>query len=576
MSRYRSITILSLILGFVAGCGDMPTSTDQRDSVDALITSDHGDFGTSSGIYRIPYADGTSVGVTNDVHNHNNAYDMSAGVGESIVAAASGWIRGIVEHNGNDPNAGDGLDALGNPYADADAGDTLEHACLSNDPTDTVPAATSCSDYNNYVWIEHPNGEYTKYSHLGTGTVSDNGWSEGDWINAGEVIGLENDPGAASCGNCDPDDRAYHLHWEVAFANNPGDDLQWSELGGFIQNGSRIPAVVCDIPDNELLAGESYTADPCANVAPTADAGGPYSVDEGASIVLNGTESSDPDGDLLTYLWEPESAPPAWSLDDHALAQPTFEANDNMVVDLTLNVYDQVEALTDNAGTTVTVDNVSPTVDLGDDQAITSSDDFNLVGAFTDPGVVDAPWSFTIAWGDGTAESEGATNTQDAPITDSHQYCVAGVYTVSLSVADKDDGVGMDDLELTVEFLSVGVDIKPGGNNNPVNLKSKGVIPIAILSNVDFDATAIDLASLGIGDGTDPDTPVATRPNGTYQANEKDVDGDGLIDLVVHVRVDELVANGDLTAATTSLGVRGFLGDGCTNFFGEDAVTVVP
>jgi len=253
----RSTLVLVLGLGALTGCDETPTTPDEAAERGALeagsIAFAHGDFGQSAGIYRIPYGDGISVTVNNDVHNHNNAYDMTAGVDQPLVAAASGWIRAIVEHNGNEPNPGDGLDALGNPYADGPAGDSLEHACLSNDPGNTVPAGTICSDYNNYVWIEHPNGEYTKYSHVGTGTVTDAGWSEGDWIEAGEVIGLENDPGAASCGGCGPLERAFHLHFEVAFANNPGDDLVWGELGGFIQNGSRVPAVICDIPNGELL-----------------------------------------------------------------------------------------------------------------------------------------------------------------------------------------------------------------------------------------------------------------------------------------------------------------------------------
>jgi hypothetical protein len=115
-----------------------------------------------------------------------------------------------------------------------------------------------------------------------------------------------------------------------------------------------------------------------------------------------------------------------------------------------------------------------------------------------------------------------------------------------------------------------------GGSPNPVNLSGHGVLPVAILSAADFDATAIDPATLRIGDGVDPDTPVATRPNGTYMVHSVDVNGDDVPDLLVQVRVNELVANGDLTAAITSLEVRGFLTDGCTNFLGEDAVTIVP
>jgi [acyl-carrier-protein] S-malonyltransferase len=89
-------------------------------------------------------------------------------------------------------------------------------------------------------------------------------------------------------------------------------------------------------------------------------------------------------------------------------------------------------------------------------------------------------------------------------------------------------------------------------------------------------ATAIDPGTLTLGDGADPDTPVAQRNNGTLMAEVDDVNEDGLPDLLVHFRVPALVANGDLTPATISLMLRGFLEDGCTNILGEDEVTVVP
>lgn len=41
-----------------------------------------------------------------------------------------------------------------------------------------------------------------------------------------------------------------------------------------------------------------------ANQAPTANAGGPYSGDEGSAISFDGSGSSDPDGDALSYSWD--------------------------------------------------------------------------------------------------------------------------------------------------------------------------------------------------------------------------------------------------------------------------------
>ena len=49
------------------------------------------------------------------------------------------------------------------------------------------------------------------------------------------------------------------------------------------------------------------------------------------------------------------------------------------------------------------------------------------------------------------------------------------------------------DLVLVVNCdLDVVIDIKPGSETNPVNVKSKGVIPVAILTTADFDATSVD------------------------------------------------------------------------------------
>ena len=56
-------------------------------------------------------------------------------------------------------------------------------------------------------------------------------------------------------------------------------------------------------------AGGMQAADQCiiniisANVAPTANAGADQTVNEGAFVTLNGTNSSDPDGGVTAYIW---------------------------------------------------------------------------------------------------------------------------------------------------------------------------------------------------------------------------------------------------------------------------------
>jgi len=406
-------------------------------------------FTESDGIYRIAYENGSNVTVSRDHHDHTPApdrIDMWVAQGTPMVAAASGWIRAVVDFNGGTPNAGDGVDKNGLAQADA-----LEDNCSGDGDGDNVVG--SCSDYNNYVWIEHPNGEWTKYSHVGTGTATPL-WSVGDWINAGEVIGVEGFVGAAS---------GSHLHWEVGIPSDPTDSTPFSTLGGFLQ-GTNIVGRICDIPDNLFESGESYTAAACVNSTPTADAGGPYVVDEGSDIQFDGTGSTDPDGDALTYAWEPDT-----NLDDASLAQPTYSGIDDLVADpITLTVYDTIEAHPDEDSTVVTVLNVAPTVNADGDTI--HEGDVAFVGAtFTDPGVLDTHTA-TIDWDDGTPP-EGVAVVQGAgsgSLDGSRLFQDNGVHDVEVMVTDDDGGVGSDTVTVTVlnvppTVSAIGDSIDEGG-----------------------------------------------------------------------------------------------------------------
>lgn len=462
------VSSLAALCFFMSACTD-PTVPDRAERQTPVPSFTHGLFLASAGIYRIPYEDDVDVFVSRDHHTHTpvDRIDMRVEKGKEIVAAAGGWIRAIVEHNGNDPNPGDGRDKNGNPYDD----DDLEHGCQDDEDEDENPIENSvipgfCSDYNNYVWIEHPNGEWTKYSHLGTGTVSGRDWEVGQWINAGEVIGLENDIGRA--GNS-------HLHFEVARPNEPGATLSFTTLGGFIVNATNRVPRVCDIPNNLYEAGQTYTADQCDHQPPTADAGGPYpAVDEGTPFLLNGTNSTDPEGRPLSYRWEP-----AEYFIDPTVSQPWFVGTSG-VVEVTLTVYDQVEALSASSSTTITVNNVAPTVTIDPSQVkvITEGSTVTLVALFTDPGFLDTHTA-SVDWGVPPGSEGIEIESATVQVLDEGgggqplQGRVLAVYqygdnddgngfTIEVSVTDSDGATGKASFELTVNNQAPVIDVDFG------------------------------------------------------------------------------------------------------------------
>jgi len=246
---------------------------------------------------------------------------------------------------------------------------------------------------------------------------------------------------------------------------------------------------------------------------------------------------------------------------------------DNGSYTIAVAVKDDDETSTTSG--TLQVRNVNPKVDAGADQTFTSGQTFNLAGSFSDPGVNDAPWSWSVAWGFGSPTT-GSTNTQGA-ISASRRMCAAGSYNVVLSVTDKDNGTGTDNAQVTVGYVVVGLAIMPNANPGAVSLKKQGTLPVAVLSSATFDARTVDIASVRLGNEIGTETEVE-KLKGKYQVGIQDVNGDGRLDMVLTFSVPQLVANGDLTPSSTSLVIRGFqgsTGDSCINFRGVGAVRVV-
>ncbi len=120
--------------------------------------------------------------------------------------------------------------------------------------------------------------------------------------------------------------------------------------------------------------------------------------------------------------------------------------------------------------------------------------------------------------------------------------------------------------DITVQLVNtavgaVSIDIKPGSDTNPINLKSKGVVPVAVLTADGFVASTVDPQSVLL-EGVAP-----------VRWTLEDVDSDGDKDMLFHFRTEDLATV--LTQDSTEATLTGETTEG-DPIQGTDKVQIVP
>ncbi|UCD91839.1 MAG: PKD domain-containing protein, partial [Methanobacteriota archaeon] len=189
------------------------------------------------------------------------------------------------------------------------------------------------------------------------------------------------------------------------------------------------------------------------NVAPTANAGGPYDGFEGTPVEFKGSHTDPGFLDTHTYEWDFEYDGTAFTPDaTGTTVQHTW--NDDHSGDVALRVTDD-DGGWDIDVATVTVENVPPTADAGEDKEGFEVSTFTFNGDCTDPGILD---THTYEW---DFDYDGITFDVDAigqSVTNTWIDDFDG--DAALRVTDDDGGVGIDAVHVLVKNVPPTVELK--------------------------------------------------------------------------------------------------------------------
>ena len=267
--------------------------------------------------------------------------------------------------------------------------------------------------------------------------------------------------------------------------------------------------------------GGSGSTGGTTNRAPLANAGANQSVDEQTTVTLDGTASSDPDGDSLSYSWT-QTGGGSVTLANTTSAQTSFDGPDVGIGSSTTLTFQLRVGDGNDAFNTASVDvivngvtNSDPVVNAGSDQSTSEGAIVNLSGTVTDSDLGDTlTYTWTQTLGTAVTISNG-----DQPAASFEAPAVgAGGETLAFELAVNDGTATVTDtIEVAVSAAAAVVNISgkvqyefvpPNANCNGLNLNAPQTRPIR--------AATVQLIDDATGDVLD--SKVATD-NGDYAFN---------------------------------------------------------
>lgn len=376
---------------------------------------------------------GTATGATvSHTFSEAGTYNVTLSVTDTNGTVASDNTTSKIGATGEPPTA-----AAGGPYEGTVGESVAFDGTGSSDPDD---------DIDSYDWdfgdLSVGTGATTTHTYAAEGeypvvlTVTDaTGESDDDPTTA--TVARGNQPPSADAGgpvtgvagvpvtfdgrgSSDPDDGITQYDWDYG---DDSSDIDAGPTPSHTYEEAGIYTVTLTVTDGDGASDSSATSADIAedNLAPVADAAGPYTGDVGVAVEFDSTGSTDEDGNIIQRVWY-------------------FGDGQSAVGETPSHVYEeagdyQVELFVIDDGGGVGKDITSATI---------GSDNMPPVAQTTGPyaGIVDAPVDF-----DGTpsydTDGEVASHTWDfgdgnsgAGAQPQHTYLAQGTYEVTLTVTD--------------------------------------------------------------------------------------------------------------------------------------------
>lgn len=311
----------------------------------------------------------------------------------------------------------------------------------------------------------------------------------------------------------------------------PGNDTIKGNNGSDTLNGkSGIDSLNGGNGTDTCISGETNTK--CETIThgnnpPSSNAGPDQSVFVNEAVILDGSGSSDPDGDPITYLWSFVSVPigSTATLSDPTVVNPDFTVDvfGTYVLELIVN-DDELDSAQDSV--TITTLNSPPVANAGPDQAINVPSTVQLDGS----GSTDVEgdqltynWSFTDV-------PPGSTATLSDPtiVNPTFDADLPGTYMAQLIV---NDGTVDSPLDIVVITTAGIIPEADAGLDQSVFINDTAQLDGSGSSDADNDPLTYSWSFVSVPIGS---TATLSDPNIVNPTFVVDVSGDYVIQLIVN------------------------------------------